>query len=84
MIQDGRVDIKTKNAGYGRNGNRNAGRQNKNQAFNTGNRNDESNEIVQRVPQTESTPRKENVQCYNCNEKFHYSRDCQKLRVRNA
>ncbi|GKC84501.1 hypothetical protein Tco_1140218, partial [Tanacetum coccineum] len=30
-------DIQTKNAGYGGNGNRNAGRQNKNQAFNAGN-----------------------------------------------
>nr|GFB00585.1 hypothetical protein [Tanacetum cinerariifolium] len=29
VIQDGRVDIQTKNAGFGRNDNRNAGRQNK-------------------------------------------------------
>ncbi|GKC65078.1 hypothetical protein Tco_1097676, partial [Tanacetum coccineum] len=50
---DGRVDIQTKNAGYGGNGNKNAGRQNKNPAFNAGNRNDESNQIVQRVPRTE-------------------------------
>nr|GEZ85529.1 hypothetical protein [Tanacetum cinerariifolium] len=45
VIRDGRVDIQTKNAGYGRNGNRNAGRQNKNQAFNARNgltQNDES------------------------------------------
>ncbi|GKD44931.1 hypothetical protein Tco_1269576, partial [Tanacetum coccineum] len=42
VIQDGRVDIQTKNAGYGGNGNRNAGRQNRNQAFNAGNVNDES------------------------------------------
>ncbi|GKA33387.1 hypothetical protein Tco_0719816 [Tanacetum coccineum] len=61
VIQDGRVDIQTKNAGYGGNGNRNAGRQNKNHAFNVGNRNDESNQIVQRVPRTESTPGKANV-----------------------
>ncbi|GKE14786.1 hypothetical protein Tco_1422363 [Tanacetum coccineum] len=40
-LQDGRVDIQTKNAGYGGNGNRNAGRQNKNQAF-ARNVNDES------------------------------------------
>ncbi|GKB16888.1 hypothetical protein Tco_0850811 [Tanacetum coccineum] len=45
VIQDGRVDIQTKNAGYGGNGNRNAGRQNKNQAFNVGTGNDESNQI---------------------------------------
>ncbi|GJT58224.1 hypothetical protein Tco_0993278 [Tanacetum coccineum] len=37
VINDGRVDIQTKNDGYGRNGNRNAGRQNKNQATNAGN-----------------------------------------------
>ncbi|GJT68457.1 integrase, catalytic region, zinc finger, CCHC-type containing protein [Tanacetum coccineum] len=34
VIQDGRVEIQTKNAGYGGNGNRNVKRQNKNQAFN--------------------------------------------------
>ncbi|GKC74840.1 hypothetical protein Tco_1120723 [Tanacetum coccineum] len=49
VTQDGRVDIQTKNAGYDGNGKRNAGRQNKNQAF-AGNVNDESNQIVQRVP----------------------------------
>ncbi|GJR80489.1 hypothetical protein Tco_0151274 [Tanacetum coccineum] len=32
--QDGRVDIQTKNTGYGGNGNKNAWRQNMNQAFN--------------------------------------------------
>ncbi|GJV49218.1 hypothetical protein Tco_1439430 [Tanacetum coccineum] len=34
---DGRVDIQIKNTRYGGNGNRNAGRQNKNQVFNAGN-----------------------------------------------
>ncbi|GJX09691.1 hypothetical protein Tco_0199550 [Tanacetum coccineum] len=48
VIQDGRVDIQTKNAGYGENGNRNTGRQNRNQVFNAGNGNDDSNQIVQR------------------------------------
>ncbi|GJV11433.1 hypothetical protein Tco_1352974 [Tanacetum coccineum] len=33
VIQDGRVDIQTKNAGYGGNGNKNAKRQKRNQAF---------------------------------------------------
>ncbi|GJS92805.1 integrase, catalytic region, zinc finger, CCHC-type containing protein [Tanacetum coccineum] len=75
MVQDGRVDIQTKNAGYGGNANRNSRRQNRNQAFNAGNGNDDSNQIVQRVPQTESTPGKANVQCYNCNEKGHYACD---------
>nr|GEX09949.1 hypothetical protein [Tanacetum cinerariifolium] len=50
VIQDGRVDIQTKNAGYGGNGNKNAERQSRNQAFNAGNRNDNSNQIIQRVP----------------------------------
>nr|GFD22297.1 hypothetical protein [Tanacetum cinerariifolium] len=53
-------------------------------SYNAGNRNDESNQIVQRVPRTESNLRKANVQCYNCNEKGHYARDCQKPRVRDA
>ncbi|GKD73320.1 retrovirus-related pol polyprotein from transposon TNT 1-94, partial [Tanacetum coccineum] len=66
---------------YGGNGNRNAGRQNRNQAFKAGNGNDESNQILQRVPQTESNSRKANVQCYNCSEKGHYARDCPKPRV---
>ncbi|GKB25048.1 putative ribonuclease H-like domain-containing protein [Tanacetum coccineum] len=47
LIQDGRVDIQTKNAGYGGNG-------------------------------------KANVQCYNCNEKGHYARDCPKPRFHDA
>nr|GFA12065.1 hypothetical protein [Tanacetum cinerariifolium] len=84
VIQDGRVEIHTKNAGYGANGNKNAGRQSRNQAFNTGNGNDDSNQIIQRVSRTESTLGKENVQCYNCNEKGHYARDCQKPRVCDA
>ncbi|GJR93303.1 UBN2 domain-containing protein [Tanacetum coccineum] len=37
-----------------------------------------------RVPRTELTPGKANVQCYNCNEKGHYARDYQKPRVRDA
>ncbi|GKC14584.1 retrovirus-related pol polyprotein from transposon TNT 1-94 [Tanacetum coccineum] len=49
-----------------------------------GNVNDESNHIVHRVPRTKANPGKENVQCYNCNEKGHYARDCQKPRVRDA
>ncbi|GJV64829.1 hypothetical protein Tco_1475657 [Tanacetum coccineum] len=49
VIQDGRVDIQTKNAGYGGNCNKNTRRQNKNQAFNAGIGNDERNQIVQRV-----------------------------------
>ncbi|GJU49933.1 retrovirus-related pol polyprotein from transposon TNT 1-94 [Tanacetum coccineum] len=84
VIQDDRFDIQTKNAGYGGNGNRNAGRLNRNPVFNAGTRNDESNQIVHHVPQIKSNPRKANVQCYNYNEKGHCARDCQKLRVRDA
>nr|GEW87308.1 retrovirus-related Pol polyprotein from transposon TNT 1-94 [Tanacetum cinerariifolium] len=40
--------------------------------------------VAMRVPRTESTPRKANVQCYNHNEKGHYARDCQKPRVPDA
>ncbi|GJY44878.1 hypothetical protein Tco_0433091 [Tanacetum coccineum] len=49
MVQYGRVDIQTKNAGYGGNGNRNARRQNRNQSFNVGNGNNDSNQIKPRV-----------------------------------
>ncbi|GKE08587.1 hypothetical protein Tco_1412138 [Tanacetum coccineum] len=46
VIQDNRVDIQTKNAGYGGNGNKNAGRQSRNQAFNAGNGNDDNHQII--------------------------------------
>ncbi|GKD63521.1 retrovirus-related pol polyprotein from transposon TNT 1-94, partial [Tanacetum coccineum] len=52
--------------------------------FHAGNASDESNKIVQRVPQTDSIPSKANVQCYNCNEKGHYACDCQKPKVPDA
>ncbi|GJY62288.1 integrase, catalytic region, zinc finger, CCHC-type containing protein [Tanacetum coccineum] len=51
VIQDGRMDIQSKNVGYAGN---------------------------------ESTPGKTNVQCYNCNGKCHYARECQKPKVRDA
>ncbi|GJU61649.1 hypothetical protein Tco_1243484 [Tanacetum coccineum] len=49
VVQDGRVDIQTKNTGYKGNGNRNAGRQNRIQAFIAGNGNDDNNQIKPRV-----------------------------------
>ncbi|GKG09261.1 hypothetical protein Tco_0338007, partial [Tanacetum coccineum] len=84
VIQDGRVDIQTKNVGYNGNGNRNAGRQNRNQAFNAGNGNYDSNQIVQRILRTESNSVKANVQCYNYNENGQYACYCPKPRVRDA
>ncbi|GJY88172.1 hypothetical protein Tco_0502800 [Tanacetum coccineum] len=49
VVQDGQVDIQTKNVGYGGNVNKNAGR-NRTQGFNIGNAVDESNQIIQRKP----------------------------------
>ncbi|GJR45640.1 putative ribonuclease H-like domain-containing protein [Tanacetum coccineum] len=49
-----------------------------------GNGNDDSNQIVQHVPRIDSTLGKANIQCYKCNEKGNYARDCQKPRVRDA
>ncbi|GJW20872.1 hypothetical protein Tco_0031494 [Tanacetum coccineum] len=60
VIQDGRVDIQSKNSI------------------------DEYEQNVQRVPRTESTPKKTNVQWYNCNVKGHNARVCPKPRVRDA
>ncbi|GKA09519.1 retrovirus-related pol polyprotein from transposon TNT 1-94 [Tanacetum coccineum] len=45
---------------------------------------DESNQATQRNSRTEPTPARANVQCYNCNGKGHYARDCPKPRVRDA
>ncbi|GKF28759.1 retrovirus-related pol polyprotein from transposon TNT 1-94, partial [Tanacetum coccineum] len=59
-------------------------RRNRNQMINARNASDESNQIVQRIPQTDSTPSKANVHCYNCNEKGYYANDCQKPKVRDA
>nr|GFA56156.1 hypothetical protein [Tanacetum cinerariifolium] len=83
VVQDGRLDIQTKTVGYGRNANKNAGR-NKIQGFNTRNAGDEGNQIIQRVLRIESTSGKANVQCYNCNEKGHYARECQKSKVHDS
>ncbi|GJU53331.1 hypothetical protein Tco_1227045 [Tanacetum coccineum] len=57
VVQDGRVDIQTKNAGYGENANKNVGR-NRTHGFNAG---DENNQIIQRAPRIESTLGKANV-----------------------
>ncbi|GJR96303.1 retrovirus-related pol polyprotein from transposon TNT 1-94 [Tanacetum coccineum] len=57
VIQDGRVDIQSKNVGY----------------------NAAIDENVQRNPRTTAnTGKTTTVQCYNCNEKCHYARECPK------
>ncbi|GJT61856.1 retrovirus-related pol polyprotein from transposon TNT 1-94 [Tanacetum coccineum] len=83
VVQDGRVEIQTTNAGYCGIANKNLGR-NRKQMFHAGNAIDESNQIFQHIPRTDSTQSKANVQFYNCNEKGHYARDCQKPKVRDA
>ncbi|GJR39367.1 hypothetical protein Tco_1215051 [Tanacetum coccineum] len=69
VIHDGRVDIQTKNVGYGRYGNKNAGKQNRNQAANAGNGKvqqvDETNQIVERVPRTRQNRDMENIQIHD-------------------
>ncbi|GKC22324.1 retrovirus-related pol polyprotein from transposon TNT 1-94 [Tanacetum coccineum] len=88
VIQDGHVDIQSKNVGYAGNDNRNAGKKNRNLTTNAGNglvqNIEEYDQYVQRIPRTESTLGKTNIQCYNCNGKGHYARDCLKLRFRDA
>ncbi|GKB85327.1 hypothetical protein Tco_0957599 [Tanacetum coccineum] len=66
VIQDGRVDIQSKNVGYIGDGNRNVGQTNRNQATNAGNglvqSIEEYDQNVQRNPRTESTPGKQTEQ----------------------
>ncbi|GKF31752.1 retrovirus-related pol polyprotein from transposon TNT 1-94, partial [Tanacetum coccineum] len=66
----------------------NAGRQNRNLVTKAGNglvqSIEEYDQNVQRNQRTESTMGKTNVQCYNCNEKSQYTRECPKPRVRDA
>ncbi|GKA00007.1 hypothetical protein Tco_0672557 [Tanacetum coccineum] len=54
VIQHGKVDIQSKNVGYAGNGNKNAGRQNRNQVANAGyglfQQIDENDQIIQWVP----------------------------------
>nr|GFA64188.1 hypothetical protein [Tanacetum cinerariifolium] len=88
IIQDGRVDIQSKNVGYARNGSRNAGRIAGNQGTNARNGFAQTNAAigknVQRNPKTTTNIGKTTVQCYKCNEKDHFARDCPKSKVSNS
>ncbi|GJU01272.1 hypothetical protein Tco_1111610 [Tanacetum coccineum] len=69
VIQDGRVDIQSKNVGYVGHGGKNAGRLNENQATTAGNgfaqKNVENEKSVQRIRRTKSTLRKTNLEELN-------------------
>ncbi|GJZ04512.1 retrovirus-related pol polyprotein from transposon TNT 1-94 [Tanacetum coccineum] len=84
VTMDGRVDIQTKNAGYGGNGNKNVGDKAGIKCLMQEMEMITTIRLFTWLPQTKSTLGKANVQCYNCNERGHYARDCQKLRVRDA
>nr|GEW32052.1 hypothetical protein [Tanacetum cinerariifolium] len=85
-VQDGRVDVQTKNVGNvssaGRNTSHNVGSSRTDAYVKKTNGNTAT---IQRVPRTTAnlghTP---TVQCYNRNEKGHYARECTKLKVCDA
>ncbi|GKC57332.1 retrovirus-related pol polyprotein from transposon TNT 1-94 [Tanacetum coccineum] len=95
-VQDGRVDIQGKSSGYVGSSTRNVGRNVGNQAENVGNQGitvengiDQTTvrnaENVQRnIQTTYNFGKATTIQCYNCNERGHYTRDCSKPRVRDS
>ncbi|GKB45755.1 putative pectate lyase, partial [Tanacetum coccineum] len=80
FIQDGRVDIQSKNVGYVENGGINSGRIAVNQGNNV------ENDFVQKnvgnaqrnLRTTANYGKTPTIQCYNCNGKGHYRRKCSK------
>nr|GEV96870.1 hypothetical protein [Tanacetum cinerariifolium] len=81
VIQDGRVDIQTKNAGYGGNGNKNTGRQNRNEMDQL-----RIMKVIRLFSILYKLSQIQERQMFNVITAMtkHYARDCQKLRVRNA
>ncbi|GJV90660.1 retrovirus-related pol polyprotein from transposon TNT 1-94 [Tanacetum coccineum] len=88
VIHDGRVDIQSKNIGYVRNVNQNAGRQNRYLVATAGNgmvqQMEANDQTIQRASRIESNPGKPNIQCYNCNARGHYACDCPQPKVRDS
>ncbi|GJY91522.1 gag-pol polyprotein, partial [Tanacetum coccineum] len=82
VVQADRVNIQSKNVG---NGGRIARR-----SYNTQEAYFESSNVqketrnVQRILRTSSSGNATNVQCYNCDAKGHYARDCLKPRVQDS
>ncbi|GKA27790.1 gag-pol polyprotein [Tanacetum coccineum] len=82
VVQADRVNIQSKNVG---NDGRIARRLYKvHEETAEGSNFQKETENVQRNLQTSSSGNVSNVQCYNCNEKGHYARNCPKPRVRDS
>ncbi|GJY64111.1 retrovirus-related pol polyprotein from transposon TNT 1-94 [Tanacetum coccineum] len=85
-VQDGCVNVQSKNVGNAGNAGRNTGRvvgNSRNATY--GQQANGNNATVQRVPRASTNSQNtQNVQCYNCNEKGHYARVCPKPKVRDS
>ncbi|GJZ14517.1 integrase, catalytic region, zinc finger, CCHC-type containing protein, partial [Tanacetum coccineum] len=86
FIQDGRVDIQSKNVGYVGNGGKNFGRIAVNQGNNVENGFVQKNvgNAQRNLRTTANFGKTPTIQCYNCNGKGHYSRKCSKPGVHDS